>query len=213
MIISRLEVLIATRNSGKILEIQEALGGSRVVLRYLEDFPEVTPVEEIGETYRENAVIKAMNYSQQTGLCALADDSGLEVDALGGRPGIHSARFGGSIASDRERTEKLLATLSHCPDRKRTARFVCCMALAESRSGELEPSAGRVLSIAVGKCEGIITDHLRGTNGFGFDPVFVPAGYDTTFAEMPPKLKRGISHRAKALALIQEFLDHSLLQT
>jgi len=204
----RFELLIATSNRGKIREIQEALRDSPVKLCYLEDFPDVSPVEEIGETYRENAILKALNYSKQTGVCALADDSGLEVDALGGMPGVYSARFGGPRALDQERIKTLLVALSQYPDRKRTARFVCCVALAEWKLREADLAAdARVLSVAEGKCEGLITYESRGANGFGFDPVFKPWGYDATFAEMSPDIKRVISHRAQALALIREFLD------
>jgi XTP/dITP diphosphohydrolase len=205
----RLEVLIATSNRGKVREIQEALGTSQVKLRYLEDFPHISPVEETGETYRENAILKALNYSKQTGVCALADDSGLEVDALGGMPGVRSARFGGHGALDQDRIKKLLVALSQYPDRKRTARFICCMALANWKRGELAADA-RVLSVAEGKCEGLITHESRGANGFGFDPVFKPSGYDATFAEMSPDVKRLISHRAQALASIRDFLNHRL---
>jgi XTP/dITP diphosphohydrolase len=205
----RLEVLIATSNRGKIREIQEALGASRVKLRYLDDFPDVSPIEETGETYRENAILKALNYSKQTGVCALADDSGLEVDALGGMPGVRSARFGGHHCLDQERTKKLLVALSQYPDRKRTARFICWMALADWKLGEVDLAAdARVLSVAEGKCEGLITHESRGANGFGFDPVFKPSGYDATFGEMSPDVKRLISHRAQALALIRDFLNH-----
>lgn len=207
----RLEVLIATSNRGKIREIQEALGASPVKLRYLEDFRDVLPVEETGKTYRENAILKALSYSKQTGVCTLADDSGLEVDALGGKPGVHSARFGGHRASDRDRIRKLLVALSQYPNGKRTARFVCCMALAEWKQEELDPHAdARVLSVAEGRCEGLIIHESRGANGFGFDPVFRPVGYNATFAEMSPDVKRMISHRVQALALIREFLDHWL---
>lgn len=204
-----LEVLIATRNPGKISEIEDELREPPVILRYLKDFPQVTPVKETGTTYKENAILKAMNYSKQTGICALADDSGLEVDALPGVLGVNSASFGGDGASDGERIEKLLTALSQGPDCRRTARFVCCMALVEWKRGQ-PPS---LLTTATGKCFGMITEGLRGADGFGFDPVFVPDGYETTFGEMLPHLKRVISHRAKALAAIREFLDHSLLQT
>ncbi len=204
-------MLIATSNRGKIREIQEALRASPVKLCYLEDFPDVSPVEEIGETYRENAILKGLKYSKQTGLCALADDSGLEVDALDGMPGVYSARFGDPRASDQDRINKLLEALSKYPDRERAARFVCCMALAEWKRREGDVAAdGRVLSVAEGKCEGLITYEPRGANGFGFDPVFKPWGYDATFAEMSPDIKGVISHRAQALALIREFLDSGL---
>ncbi len=205
------EVLIATSNRGKIREIQRALKHSPVTLRYLEDFPTVSTVEETGKTYRENAILKALNYSKQTGVCALADDSGLEVDALGGLPGVYSARFGGVSESDDERTKKLLAALSQYSDRKRTARFVCCLALAEWKRGEVDsPDGARVLNVAEGTCEGMIAHEPRGPNGFGFDPVFKPLGYDETFAELPSDVKIVVSHRAKALELTREFLEREV---
>jgi non-canonical purine NTP pyrophosphatase (RdgB/HAM1 family) len=204
----RFEVLIATRNPGKIREIQEAFMNLPVTLRYLKDFPRVSTVQETGKTYKENAILKALNYSKQTGMCALADDSGLEVDALGGLPGVYSARFWGALASDGERTHKLLAALSQYPNRTRTAHFVCCLALVEWKRGELDSAAGaEVLSVAEGRCEGLIAHESRGANGFGFDPVFIPLGYDATFGEMSSDVKSVISHRAKALALTREFLD------
>jgi non-canonical purine NTP pyrophosphatase (RdgB/HAM1 family) len=210
----RFEVLIATGNPGKIREIQNALRDLPVTLRHLDDFPTVSTVEETGETYKENAILKALNYSKQTGMCALADDSGLEVDALGGLPGAHSARFWGAAASDDERTRQLLAALSQYPDSQRTARFVCCVALAEWKPEELDSTAGpRVLSVAEGKCQGLIAHESRGANGFGFDPVFIPLGYDATFAEMSSRVKCMISHRAKALALTREFLDYLVTST
>ena len=123
-----LEILIATRNAGKVREIQETLSSLPIKLRYLEEFANVSTVPEDGLTYEENAVLKALGYSRQTGICALADDSGLEVDALGGMPGVFSARFAGEHASDRKRIEKLLMALAEFEGSKRSARFVCCMA-------------------------------------------------------------------------------------
>ena len=216
MILShRLEILVATRNPGKIREIQEALRFSPVKLRYLDEFPNVPPVDEVGRTYEENAVLKAVGYSRATGLCAVADDSGLEVDALGGIPGVFSARFGGDHASDPERINKLLAALSQHSDKKRTARFVCCMALVGWQLKEETVNVGnpRLLKVTDGRCEGVIAHASRGTNGFGFDPVFVPAGYDATFAELPDEVKATISHRALALHAMRVFLDRLLAQT
>jgi XTP/dITP diphosphohydrolase len=202
------ELLVATGNPGKIREIQESLRDVPVRLRYLREFSNISLVEEVGETYEENAILKALSYSRQAGLCALADDSGLEVDALGGLPGVRSARYGGDGASDQERTEKLLTALAEHPGPERTARFVCCMALAgwplkDAQSSSDEPS---VLHVCEGKCEGKIGVEPRGGNGFGYDPVFVPIGYDRTFAELPSLVKNGISHRARALAAMQDFL-------
>lgn len=214
MLSPRLEILVASRNPGKIREIQEALRLSPVKLRYLEEFPNVSPVDEVGRTYEENAVLKAWSYSRQTGVCALADDSGLEVDALGGIPGVFSARFGGDHASDPERINKLLAALSQHSDKKRTARFVCCMVLVGWQP-EQETLNGYspLLMVTEGRCEGVIAQVSRGTNGFGFDPVFVPAGYDATFAELPDEVKATISHRAQALHPMRAFLERRLAQT
>lgn len=204
----RLEMLIATGNSGKIREIGESLRGLPLKLRYLQEFPDIPPVEEVGQTYKENAILKALSYSKHAGVFALADDSGLEVDALGGAPGVLSARYGGDHASDRERTEKLLMALSRHPGRERTARFVCCMALAGWHRGEDQPDGAdpHLLHVNEGKCEGRIIERPRGSNGFGYDPVFVPNGYDRTFAELPAKIKNMISHRAQALETMRQFL-------
>jgi len=207
----KLEILVATRNRGKVLEIQEALSTLPLSLRYLEEFPDVPTVEEVGRTYAENAALKALAYSRQTGLYALADDSGLEVDALDGMPGLFSARFGGEHVSDQQRVEKLLAALSH-DHQRRTARFVCCMALAgwDQKEAQAEVDEPQLLRVAEGRCEGIIATAIRGANGFGYDPVFVPAGYDATFAELPSAVKSAISHRALALTAVREFLDRWL---
>src|SRR5712691_2223708 len=160
----RLEILLATRNGGKIREIQEALRELPIRLRYLEEFHDVAPVDEVGQTYKDNAVLKALNYSRQTGIYALADDSGLEIDALGGMPGLFSAQFGGPSVSDQERIEKLLRELSHHPDEKRTARFICCMALVawESEKEQSDKTSGPVLHVTEGKCEGRIAKDSRG---------------------------------------------------
>lgn len=203
------EVLVASGNTGKLREIQASLQGLPISLRYLHEFQDILPVEEVGETYEENAILKAVGYSRQTSVCALADDSGLEVEALGGIPGVLSARYGGDGASDQERTEKLLKALAEHDPRKRSARFVCSVALAGWDLGE-DPSDGaeaRILQVSEGKCEGLITERPRGNNGFGYDPVFVPTGYDRTFAELPAEIKNVISHRAHALAAMREFLS------
>lgn len=208
-----LELLVATNNPGKIREIEQSLRDISVKLRYLGEFGDISSVDEMGATYEENAILKAVSYSKQTGLCSLADDSGLEVDGLDGRPGVLSARYGG--ASDQERTEGLLTELSQRSLRDRTARFVCCMALA---GWPLRQSAGSkgdpdVLHICRGKCEGLIGDEPRGKNGFGYDPVFVPNGYDKTFAELPSTIKNVISHRAKAIAGMRHFLNGWIAST
>ncbi len=207
------EILVATNNPGKIREIQESLQGVSVTLRYLREFGEISGVEEVGATYAENAILKALSYCKQTGICALADDSGLEVEALGGKPGVLSARYGGP--SDRERTEKLLMALTQVPVQERTARFVCCMTLAGWTQGQSQDyrKDPRVLHVYEGKCEGRIVDEPRGKNGFGFDPVFVPTGYDKTFAQLPSAVKNEISHRGQALSAMREFLNRWIAST
>lgn len=211
----KLDILIATRNPGKIREIQQLLRSLPLKLRLLDEFAEVSSVEETGQTYEENASLKALGYAKQTGVCALADDSGLEVEALGGMPGVFSARFGGEHLSDRERTEKLLLALSHHSDSGRAARFVCSMALAGWRpeKQQTESSEPRLLNVTEGICDGFIATRLHGGNGFGFDPAFTPIGYRETFAELPSEVKGKISHRAKALAAMQVFLDRWLSPT
>ncbi len=210
-----LEILVATRNPGKIREIQQALLSLPINLRYLHEFPSISTINEIGRTYEENAVIKALGYSRQTGLYSLADDSGLEVDALGGRPGVFSARFAGDHASDSQRINKLLAELSQHTEKERSARFVCYLALVgwPKDLETLHTAKPGVLKVTEGRCEGLITHAARGTNGFGFDPVFVPAGYDETFAELKNEVKATISHRALALRAMHAFLERAFAQT
>jgi len=206
-----LEILVATRNPGKIREIQEPLLSLPIKLRYLDEFPSVGAVDEVGQTYQQNAVLKAMSYSNQTGVCALADDSGLEVDALGGMPGVFSARFAGVHASDAERVNNLLGALSEYPTKERSARFVGSMVLAGYENDEETiTTRARVLKITEGRCEGVIANASRGINGFGFDPVFMPCSYEETFAEMSDELKARISHRALALQAMRAFLERRL---
>lgn len=190
------ELLIATSNPGKTKEIQTALGDLPLKLRFLEpDDSAAAPVES-GETYAENAIIKATEYARRSGLCALADDSGLEVDCLGGLPGVRSARFG--KGSDANRVELLLGRLSGVPVSDRRARFVSLVAIVHPTSG--------VINVAEGECRGRIIEAPLGENGFGYDPIFVPDGYHLTFAQLPAEIKASISHRAKALKLTREFL-------
>jgi XTP/dITP diphosphohydrolase len=209
-----MELLIATDNCGKFREIQNALRSLPIRLRSLTELPSIFPVDELGRTYEENAAIKAFAYASQTGLCALADDSGLEVDVLGGIPGVFSARYAGNHATDIERIDKLLRALSSYSDTNRSARFICVMALV-AWSGEAKPFATdgpRLLKVTEGRCEGFISKVPRGTNGFGFDSVFVPSGYDLTFAELPDEVKAKVSHRALALDAMREFLDRKILE-
>ena len=192
------ELLIATRNAGKNRELRSLLTSLPLHLRSLAEFPETTEVAETGMTFSENAVLKAKAYAEQTGLWTLADDSGLEVEALGGAPGIFSARYGGGTASDAERIEFLLAQLSSSGATGRRARFVCVIAIADPQT--------RIQNISMGECAGLIAQAPRGTNGFGYDPIFVPDGYEQTFGELPTEIKEQISHRALALKAARAFL-------
>jgi XTP/dITP diphosphohydrolase len=192
------ELLIATHNAGKIRELTELLSNLPLRLHRLSEFPHIGEVEETGETFAANAELKARLYSRRTNLWTLADDSGLEVDALGGAPGVFSARYGGAKATDAERNTRLLAELSRTDEPHRTARFTCAIAL-------YEPQA-ETLKIFTGTCEGRIAQHPRGNKGFGYDPLFMPSGYTQTFGELPDELKQEISHRARALLAVRAYL-------
>jgi XTP/dITP diphosphohydrolase len=193
-----LSLLVATRNFGKLEEFRQLLGDLPYDLYELDRFPGVEGIRETGETFLENASLKAVGYATQTRLLTLADDSGLEVDALGGGPGVFSARYVGEPASDVERTTKLLAELFSVPSPKRSARFVSAVAIANSE--------GQILNVSVGTCDGHIGFAPRGSVGFGYDPIFIPIGYEQTFAELKPEIKNQISHRARALLGAREFL-------
>ena len=192
-------LLLGTRNPGKIKEITTILEGTGWRFSSLQEFGDVGSAAENGMTYAENAIAKARFYSAETGLLALADDSGLEVAALGGAPGVFSARYAGDNASDADRRQLLLSELSKV-DGDRRARFVAAVAIATPH--------GEVLNISEGICEGTIVFEPRGSGGFGYDPLFVPNGYDQTFAELPNDVKNRISHRARALMLTRDSLDH-----
>jgi XTP/dITP diphosphohydrolase len=191
-----MDLLLATRNQHKTREFRELLGRDFEVID-LSLFLEIAIPEETGRTFEENATLKAIAASHNQ--LVVADDSGLEVDALDGAPGIYSARYAGKNASDAANVEKLLCELSarNVADEKRSARFRCVIALARN---------GKVLGIFEGVVEGNVVDPPRGTGGFGYDPVFQPTGFEQTFAEMPPELKNKISHRAQAIAALREGL-------
>lgn len=202
---AHMDVLIATGNEGKIREIKQALHGLPLGFRLLNDFPGLRSVNEVGATYEENAKLKALDYSRQTRIFALAEDSGLEVDALGRLPGLHSARYGGVVMSDAARIERLLASLAGVEVSKRTARFVSFMVLAGPVRRRDDQQ--RVLSVTSGVCQGRIARAPRGPNGFGYDPVFVPEGYQETFGQLSEVIKNRISHRAQALLQMRLFLE------
>jgi XTP/dITP diphosphohydrolase len=203
-----MDLLLATRNRHKSREFRELLSHDFKVID-LSSFPEVVIPDETGRTFEENASLKAVASSQDRPafaklrrgkhLLVIADDSGLEVDALDGAPGIYSARYAGEKASDKENVLKLLGDLRgrNAPAEKRTARFRCVIALAKD---------GKVLGTVEGVAEGTIVDPPRGTGGFGYDPVFQPDRFEQTFAEMAPDLKNKISHRAKAIVALRQAL-------
>lgn len=198
-----LEILIGTGNRGKVAEIKRLLSDLPLKLHLIADFPGVHEPVESGSSYADNAIIKAQSYARQTGLWALADDSGLEVTALNGLPGLRSARFGGEGLSDTDRTNLLLSKLLAVDGGERSALFICAVALAGP--------AGEVINVSHGLCQGAIARAPSGNVGFGYDPVFIPTGYEMTFAEMPARLKSTISHRGKALAAFREFLERFLI--
>ena len=196
-------LLIATQNQGKVAEMRKLLHiiayDLNVNIIGLEAFPEIQPPEEIGNTFAENAEIKAQFYNAAFNVTAIADDSGLVVDALDGAPGVHSARYGGPGLNDADRTNLLLKNMDHIPDPQRSARFVCAICLAGNHP-ELLTAEGRV--------EGTIAREPRGNNGFGYDPVFIPDGMSLTTAEMSTEQKGEISHRGRAIrALIPDLYE------
>jgi XTP/dITP diphosphohydrolase len=193
-------LVLATRNKGKIREVREILGDLEIEFLTLDDLGPVPEVEEDGKTFLDNAVKKAKEISSYTGLPALSDDSGLEVDRLDGDPGVYSARFAGPNASDTDRYEKLLSLLGGVPEDERGARFRCAVALA---SPDCE------IITAEGSCDGRIADRPRGSGGFGYDPVFISSDLGITFAEASPELKNSVSHRRRALLKLKEILERN----
>jgi XTP/dITP diphosphohydrolase len=193
------KLVIATRNTHKLREIRESLGGEFEVvdLAHLPDAPEV---EETGDTFLANATLKALAISRFTEEMVLADDSGLEVEALGGAPGVHSARYAGGHASDADNREKLLHALEGIAARgkQRAARFVCVLVAAQS---------GTAIASFDGYVEGTISNQAKGSAGFGYDPIFIPAGHCATFAELPAEVKATESHRARALTKMRQWLS------
>ena len=192
------ELLVATHNEGKTRELSDLLADAPLRLRGLKEFPWVEEAEETGATFEENAVLKARHYGSRCGLWTLADDSGLEVEALGGAPGVYSARYGGRGISYAERMGLLLEALAATGDEERRARFVCVIALADPRTGAVETFEG--------VCEGRIAHAPKGMGGFGYDPLFIPEGHAQSFGELPSEVKQSLSHRARALAKARQHI-------
>ncbi|MGM0411058.1 MAG: XTP/dITP diphosphatase [Bacillota bacterium] len=185
------KLLVASTNDGKIKEIREQLKDFDFEIIALEKFPQLQDIKEDGDSFKENALKKARLSAKETGLLTLADDSGLEVDALDGRPGIYSARYSGKNASDEKNNEKLLEELKGVPEEKRSARFRCVMAI-------YDPDNDYKVTVN-GKCEGRILESPRGKNGFGYDPLFYVNSEKKAMAELSSDKKNEISHRAVAL--------------
>ncbi len=196
-----MKAVIATRNRGKLRELKELLADFGLDIQPLDHFPQVGEIVEDGDTFFENAMKKAKTVSEKTGLMAIADDSGLEVDALKGAPGVYSARYAGEDATDEQNYLKLLDEMKDVPEEKRGAQFRCVMVA-------YRPD-GRWVS-AEGICRGSITSSPRGEQGFGYDPVFVPEGDTRTMAELTREEKNKISHRGKALGILQEKISELL---
>ncbi len=203
------EIVLATSNPGKLREIAQVLSGLPVDVIALREITDITEPEETGATFARNARDKALYYARATGRWCLADDSGLEVDALGGAPGIHSARYSNDTVapgSDRKTIDmannaKLLAAIEDVPDHERTARFVCCLALASPTGVVIEPS---------GTFEGAIARGNAGDNGFGYDPLFYIPALHRSAAQLPPEEKNRISHRGQAVRRFAKLLTDYL---
>jgi len=183
------KLLLATNNQGKVNEYRSLLKDIPLQIVSLADEGITTVVDETGDSFEENAILKATAFAAESGLVALADDSGLEVDALDGEPGVRSARYAGEGASDRDRVNYLLSRMKDIPWEKRSARFRCVIAVA-TPAGEVKTCSG--------ECRGIISLEPKGEHGFGYDPVFYPSEFKKTMAELSPEIKNQISHRARA---------------
>jgi XTP/dITP diphosphohydrolase len=193
-----MRVLLATTNRGKILELNRILGEQGIEVVGLDDSATTEEIET-GSTFAENALLKARHYHRHSGLPTIADDSGLEVEALNGAPGIASARYGGAGATDANRTAKLLAAMKDVPTENRAARFVCAAALVW-KGGE---------QVFTEDAKGVVLTELRGQNGFGYDPVFYYAPLGKTFAELTPAEKSVVSHRGRAFHRLARWLNES----
>jgi len=192
----KMEIVVATRNKGKMKEIC-SFGLPMITFTSLQKYPEIGEIEETGTTFEQNALIKARFVCNSTGLPALADDSGLIVDALNGEPGVFSARYG-NLQTDEERYRLVLQKMIHVPYKKRTARFICIMALVFPDGREF---------VCEGSCEGMIARAPSGDNGFGYDPIFYIPELGQTMAQLPLEIKNSISHRAQALKKVKLLLE------
>ena len=188
-------LVIGSRNRKKLEELRDLLGDLGVELTDLSPWPNVPDVEESGETFEENARLKAVGYAKATGELVLAEDSGLVVPALKGRPGVFSARYAGTHGDDAANNRKLLAELAPLPDDRRAAYYVCVAALATPD--------GEVRAVAEGRCNGVIVKEPRGAGGFGYDPLFLVPEFHRTFGELSLRVKQALSHRARAVSQLR----------
>ncbi|RKD21630.1 XTP/dITP diphosphohydrolase [Caminicella sporogenes DSM 14501] len=196
------KIVLASKNKHKLQEIKEILKELNIELVSMDDVGlESLEIIEDGNTFEENSMKKAVTVMEKTNLIALADDSGLEVDYLDGRPGVYSSRFAGENATDDENNKKLLESLKDVDFNKRTARFVSVISVVRPDGKKL---------VVRGECEGIIGFEKKGTNGFGYDPLFIVPEYNKTFAQLGPEIKNKISHRAKALEKLRRELNSFL---
>ena len=184
-------LVLGTTNRHKVVELVELLAGLELPIRSLADYPAVPPVDETGETFAANAALKAVGHARHLRTWVLGEDSGIEVDALQGRPGVYSARYAGPAASDDENNARLLDDLGTTAIERRTACYVCRLALADP--------TGALRAECDGQCRGRIRFEPAGTNGFGYDPLFELVEYHHTFGELGPSVKRVLSHRARAI--------------
>jgi XTP/dITP diphosphohydrolase len=195
------QVIIATKNKGKAKDFEAIFNPYGFEVLTLHDVAQDMDVEETGSTFAENAILKAEALAERLQTFVIADDSGLEIDALDGAPGVYSARYAGLDKSDEANIEKVLTELAHVDDNKRTARFCCAIALA---GPDMETKT------AFGTCEGVIAHDRKGTNGFGYDPIFYVPALGKMMAELQPKEKAAISHRGNAIKKIEEELPNLL---
>ncbi|MBS8265118.1 XTP/dITP diphosphatase [Mesobacillus boroniphilus] len=191
-------VIIATKNKGKAKEFEKLFLPKGLVVKTLLDYAEIEDVEETGSTFEENAILKAETIANNLGVRVIADDSGLEIDALEGRPGVYSARYAGSEKNDENNIDKVLDELQGVPESERTARFCCALAMAEP---------GKETLTVFGTCEGRILNERRGTNGFGYDPIFYVETEGKAMAELASDEKNKISHRANAIRKLDDLLQ------
>jgi len=196
-----IELIIATKNKGKLKEISELLRGLDLKISSLADYPDAPRIFEDGKTFKFNAAKKAATISLWTGKLALGEDSGLEVKALKNRPGIFSSRFAGEHATDKQNNAKLLRELRGIPLSKRQARYRCFAVLTDATG---------IVDVVSGTCRGLIAERSLGKNGFGYDPLFLIPQYQKTFGQLPPEIKERISHRGRAMRKVRRSLEEYL---